>query len=126
MGDGLGCSGPASFFGILRFPRITSDSGEHTSELNHSRARLICSGILQNPESGRNLEGRTLESTAYCAMCNKHTADRIKITKKSGVNDSILLLPAPRRKPLRLATVLLCCRHCCHFLSRGSTAKELV
>ena len=43
----LGCafhvysgSGPASFFGILRFPRITSDSAEHTSELNHSRARL--------------------------------------------------------------------------------------
>ena len=40
-------------------PRITSGSAEHTPELNHSRARLICSGILRNPESGWNLEGRT-------------------------------------------------------------------
>ncbi len=46
-------------FGILRFLRITSGSAEHTPELNHSRARLICSGILQNPESGGNPEGRT-------------------------------------------------------------------
>ena len=75
-------SGPASFFGILRFPRITSDSAEHKSELNHSRARLICSGILPNLESGQNPDGRTLKSTAYCAMCNKHTAGRLKITKK--------------------------------------------
>ncbi len=42
------------FFGILRFPQITSDSVEHTSELNHSRARLICPRIFRNPESGWN------------------------------------------------------------------------
>ncbi len=55
----------ASFFGILRFRRITSGSAEHTPELNNSRARLICSGILRNPESGRNPEGRTHHETWY-------------------------------------------------------------
>ena len=83
------------FFGILRFPRISSDSGEHTSELNHSGARLMCSGILRNPESGRNPEGRTLESTAHCATCNKQKAGRLKNLEKAGVNDGILLLPCP-------------------------------
>ena len=79
----LGCAfrflflfGLASFFGILRCPRITSDSVEHTSDLYYSRARLICSGILRNPESGQNPEGRTLESTAYCAtLTNIQLAD---------------------------------------------------
>ncbi len=28
----------------------STESAEHTSELNHSRARLICSGIRRNPE----------------------------------------------------------------------------
>ena len=37
-------------------------SAEHTTELNHTRARLICSGIFRNPESGRNPEGRTHET----------------------------------------------------------------
>jgi hypothetical protein len=44
---------PESAF-FLQNPR---NSAEHTSELNHSRARLICSGIQQNPEFRR--DGRT-------------------------------------------------------------------
>ena len=35
---------------FFRDPRI---SAEHTSKLNHSRARLICSGIRRNPEFQR-------------------------------------------------------------------------
>jgi len=50
--------------------RVTLDSAEHTPELNHTRARLICSGILRNPESSRNPEGRTHEtSTLCCCHC---------------------------------------------------------
>jgi hypothetical protein len=40
----------ASYFGIRGILLITSDSAEHTLELNNSRARLICSGIRRNPE----------------------------------------------------------------------------
>ena len=40
----------ASFSGIRFFLRNPRNSTEHTSELNHSRARLICSGIRWNPE----------------------------------------------------------------------------
>ena len=40
----------ASFSGIRFFPRNPLNSAEHTSVLNHSRARLICSGIRRNPE----------------------------------------------------------------------------
>jgi hypothetical protein len=58
-------------FGILSIPRITPDSAEDTSEFNHSRARLICSGILRNQEYGQNLEGRTQE-TWYYVPCVTH------------------------------------------------------
>jgi hypothetical protein len=40
----------ASFSGICFFLRNPRNSAKHTSELNHSRARLICSGIRRNPE----------------------------------------------------------------------------
>jgi hypothetical protein len=40
----------ASFSGIRFFLRNPRNSTEHTSELNHSRARFICSGIRWNPE----------------------------------------------------------------------------
>ena len=107
----------ASFLRILRFPQIYSDSAKHTSKLNHSRARLICSGIiLQNLKSGRNLGGRTLESSAYCATCNKHTAGRLKYHKTAGVNDATV----PRCKPLCCAAIMPFCRHYCHCVSRGS------
>ncbi len=36
---------PGLIFGIRFFPRNPRNSAEHMSELNHSRARLICSGI---------------------------------------------------------------------------------
>ena len=52
------CSWLASFFEILWFLRITSNSAEHTSELNHSRARIICSGIRWNLKSGQNSRGK--------------------------------------------------------------------
>jgi hypothetical protein len=36
--------------------------------MTHSRTRIICSGILQNPESGQNPERRTYE-TWYSVPC---------------------------------------------------------
>jgi hypothetical protein len=46
--------------GICFFPRNPRNSAEHTSELNHSRARLICSGIRRNPEFRLNSGGKDL------------------------------------------------------------------
>ena len=46
--------------GIRFFPRNPRNSAEHRSELNHSRARLICSGIRRNPEFRPNSGGKDL------------------------------------------------------------------
>ena len=89
-----------------RIPDIRN-SAEHTSELNHSRARLMCSGIP---------EGRTLDMV-FCATCIEHSVRR---TKKQ-VSTMVfccqqLLLP-------RTAASSYYCRHCCHCLSRGSSGR---
>ena len=47
----------ASFSGIRGIPWNPQNSAEHMPEINHSRARLICSGIRRNPEFGRNSGG---------------------------------------------------------------------
>ena len=62
------CSGPASFFGILRLPWITSDSAEHTSELIHSRARLMCSWNLRNLEYRPKFQRKG--PLKYCILCH--------------------------------------------------------
>jgi len=121
----LGCafrfysgSGPASFFGILRFPRITSDSTEHTSELNHSRARLI---FFRNPTESGILagipKGRTIDMVS-CATCNKHSLRRNEKNRcqrwHTAVSYCCYCAPPQATTP--------CCRHCCHCLIRGSTS----
>jgi len=147
----LGCAfrflflfGLASFFGILRCPRITSDSVEHTSDLYYTRARLICSGILRNLGSGQNPEGRTLESTAYCATCNKHTAGRLKNHKKKPMSMMafccccallqaatpccrVAVLPCCRAAvlPCCRAAVLPCCRAAVLLCCRGIVLPPL-
>ncbi len=55
----------SSFSGILDIPWNFRNSAEHTSELNHSRARLICSGI-PDPEFQR-------EGTVTSAAIPYHT-----------------------------------------------------
>ena len=47
----------ASFSGIHGIPWNPQNSVEQTSEINHSRARLMCSGIRRKPELGRNSGG---------------------------------------------------------------------
>ena len=41
------------FLELRRIPRNFRTPSEHTSELNHSGARIICTGILRNPEFRR-------------------------------------------------------------------------
>jgi len=102
--EGLGCVFRFLFrfltgliFGIRGIPRITSDSAEHRSELNHSRARLICSGIRRNPEFRPEFWREGPLSTALYATCNKHSACGLKHHKKqvSAMAFCLLLLPLP-------------------------------
>ena len=77
--------------------------------------------LFRNPTESRILagikEGRTLKG----ATCNKYTAGRLKNHNKSRCQQWHSAATAPRRKPLRCATVLPCCCHYCHCLSRGSS-----
>jgi len=77
------------------------------SELNHFRARLICSGIRRNPEFWPEFQ-REGPLTWYSVprVTNIHKED----TNKTGVNDGILLSAAAatahRPKPLLLPPLL--------------------
>ena len=63
------------------------------------------------------LGGRTLKG----ANCNKHTAGRLKNHNKNRCQQWHSAATVPLHKPLIHATVLPCCRHYCHCLSRGSS-----
>ena len=91
----------------MRNPR---NSADHTSELNHPRAILICSGIRRNPEFRPEfrMEGPL---TWYSATCNKHSQRRH--TKNR----------CQRWHSERTATSRYCCRHCCQCLSNGSSGR---
>ena len=88
----------SSFSGIPDFPRNFRIPAEHTPELNHSRARLICSGI---PDSGIPAG----IPDAFYATCNKHSACGLKNNTKSRCQHGILLAAAsaPHRKPATTA-----------------------
>ena len=94
------------FLELRRIPRNFRTPSEHTSELNHSGARIICTGILRNPEFRPEFR-REGPRTWYFVphVTNIYYED----TKKKGVNDGILpsaaAATAPRRKPLRRAAV---------------------
>ena len=100
----------ASFSGIRGILRNPRNSADHTSELNHPRAILICSGIRRNPEFRPEfrMEGPL---TWYSATCNKHSQRRH--TKNR----------CQRWHSERTATSRYCCRHCCQCLSNGSSGR---
>ena len=80
------------------------NSAEHTSKLNHSRARLIWSGILAGI-----LEGS--------ATCNEHS---LRDTQKTGVTMAFCCVSCCcYRDPPQAAMPR--CRNCFHCLIRGSS-----
>ena len=58
----------SSYSGIPVIPRNFRNSAEHTSELNHSRARLICSGIPEGRT--RDLCHNTIPYYHSSAICH--------------------------------------------------------
>ena len=90
----------SSFSGNPDIPRNFRNSAEHTSELNHSRARLIWSGI---PDSG--IPAGIPE--AFYATCNKHSACGLKNNTKSRCQRWHSACCCFRTPPQA-------CHHCCH------------
>ena len=66
-----------NLFFFLRNPR---NSAEHTSELNHSKAKLICSGIRQNPEFRPEFqrEGRTRDCPERVGSLGNSTSFHVR------------------------------------------------
>ena len=95
----------ASIFRNLRFPRISSDSAEHSSELNHSRARLFV------PESSGTRTGgiQREDIMLFCAtLCNEHSLRRQKKqVSKMAFCRQPLLLPRPSASRYAVLSPLL-------------------
>jgi len=106
---------------IFRNPLISTDYFQFRGTHIGIKSFKGKNNVFWNPtEFGIRPEFRG-EGPLQGATCNKHTAGRLKNHNKSRCQRWHSAATAPCHKPLCHATVLPCCRHYCHCLSRGSS-----